>query len=354
MDAFLFNCTDPTAISVALEELVPLTNKPTGAYPNRFRVPSGWTLDNEISVEPTEMTVEQYLEFVGTWRRSGATIIGGCCGVGPEFICCLVGLIEYPTMAIPVILDTDIGTDVDDVWALAFLLRCPELDIRLNHLGTGDTHHRAALVAKLLGGAGRDDVPIGVGLPLDPAPLGHTGWLGDYSLEDYPGPVFADGVGAICDTVMSSADPVTIIGIGPLPNIAAALVREPRLTERSSFVGMHGSLRRGYLGAPKPMREYNVKQHALACQAVFTAPWHKTITPLDTCGNILLQDQYFAAVAQSTSPLAQAVMANPQEWFEVASSWPMLGDLLRAMIRVSSRRYFMTALRFIWRSRGTG
>ena len=89
VDAFLFNCTDPTSISVALEELVPLTNKPTGAYPNRFHVPPGWTLDNEIAVEPTEMTVEDYLAFVDTWRRSGATIIGGCCGVGPEFIAAL-------------------------------------------------------------------------------------------------------------------------------------------------------------------------------------------------------------------------------------------------------------------------
>ena len=89
VDAFLFNCTDPTSISVALEELVPLTNKPTGAYPNRFHVPPGWTLDNEIAVEPAEMTVEDYLGFVDTWRRSGATIIGGCCGVGPEFIAAL-------------------------------------------------------------------------------------------------------------------------------------------------------------------------------------------------------------------------------------------------------------------------
>ena len=89
VDAFLFNCTDPTSISVALEELVPLTNKPTGAYPNRFHVPPGWTLDNEIAVEPTEMTVEDYLAFVDPWRRSGATIIGGCCGVGPEFIAAL-------------------------------------------------------------------------------------------------------------------------------------------------------------------------------------------------------------------------------------------------------------------------
>ena len=89
VDAFLFNCTDPGAISVALEQLAPLTDKPTGAYPNRFHVPPGWTLDNEIKTEPTEMTVEEYLDFVATWRRSGATIIGGCCGVGPEFIAAL-------------------------------------------------------------------------------------------------------------------------------------------------------------------------------------------------------------------------------------------------------------------------
>lgn len=234
-------------------------------------------------------------------------------------------------MPIPVILDTDIGTDVDDVWALAFLLRCPELDVRLVTTSTGDTRHRAALVAKLLEVEGRQGIPIGIGLALDPAPMGHSGWLGDYDLANYAGPVHQDGVGAICDTVMSSNEPITIIAIGPLPNIAAALVREPRLTNNSSFVGMHGSLRRGYLGAPKAMREYNVKQHVLSCQAVFAAPWHKTITPLDTCGNIILKGEYFAAVAQSASPLTQAVMANHQEWFEVASSWPMLGDLLKAM-----------------------
>lgn len=89
VDAFLFNCTDPSAISVALEQLGPLTDKATGAYPNRFHVPAGWTLDNEVKTEPTEMTIEQYLEFVAIWRQSGASIIGGCCGIGPEFIAAL-------------------------------------------------------------------------------------------------------------------------------------------------------------------------------------------------------------------------------------------------------------------------
>lgn len=67
-------------------------------------------------------------------------------------------------MPIPVILDTDIGLDVDDVWALAHLLNCPELDIKLITTCTGDTTYRAALVAKMLEVAGRTDISIGVGL----------------------------------------------------------------------------------------------------------------------------------------------------------------------------------------------
>lgn len=64
---------------------------------------------------------------------------------------------------IPIVLDTDIGFDVDDVWALAFLLRCPEFDVKLITTCTGDTRYRAALVAKLLQIAGRTDIPIGIG-----------------------------------------------------------------------------------------------------------------------------------------------------------------------------------------------
>ena len=197
-------------------------------------------------------------------------------------------------MGLPVIIDTDVGTDVDDMWALAFALRCPELDIRLITTCTGDVEYRAALVAKLLEVAGRTDIPIGLGLPLDSAPEPQKAWIEDYQLNLYPGVVIEDGVGAICDTVNQSENPVTIIAIGPLPNIAAALQRAPSIIENSKFIGMHGSLRIGYLGAPKPMKEYNVKQHALSCKSVFEASWEKEITPLDTCGNIILTGDTFS------------------------------------------------------------
>ena len=231
------------------------------------------------------------------------------------------------TSPIPVILDTDIGFDVDDVWALAFLLKCPELDIKLITTCTGDTGYRARVVAKLLQIAGREDIPIGVGIPLDDSPRTHAAWLGDFSLADYQGTVLRDGVGALCDTVMSTEEVVSLICIGPLPNIAAALSREPDITSGARFIGMHGSLRRGYLGAPKPMKEYNVKQHTLACQAVFRANWQKIITPLDTCGTVVLEGERFARVRQSEDPLAQAVVANHLGWFEAVRDWPVLKDL---------------------------
>ncbi len=230
-------------------------------------------------------------------------------------------------MPIPVVLDTDIGFDVDDVWALAFLLNCPELDVKLITTTTGDTDYRAKVVARLLQIAEREDIPIGVGIPLDDSAQTHAAWLDDFSLADYSGEVLRDGVGALVDTVMAADELVSLLCIGPLPNIAAALAREPNLTTNARFIGMHGSLRRGYLGAPKPMREYNVKQYALACQAVFHANWEKIITPLDTCGTVVLDGERFAKLKASKKPLTQAVMANHFAWFDAVSDWPVLQNI---------------------------
>lgn len=250
-------------------------------------------------------------------------------------------------MAIPVILDTDIGHDVDDVWALVFLLCCPELDVKLITTTTGDTVYRAQLVAKILTLMDRVDVPIGIGIPLDENPHTHAAWLGDYDLKDYEGRVFRDGVGAICETIRETADEVALICIGPLPNIAAALAREPEITNNAKFVGMHGSIRRGYLGAPKPMREFNVKQHALACRAVFEAPWEKVITPLDTCGDIILDGERFATVRDLAERSdehhpARIAFDNHIAWFAAVQEWPILKEM--DQLKQSSILYDLVAI----------
>ena len=85
-EAYLFNCTDPYAITEGIKVLKQLTQKPMGGYPNVFNVPDGWTLDNDIQVSVRDLSIEKFLEFAEEWRKLGASIIGGCCGIGPRFI----------------------------------------------------------------------------------------------------------------------------------------------------------------------------------------------------------------------------------------------------------------------------
>ena len=216
---------------------------------------------------------------------------------------------------IPVILDTDIGDDIDDTWALGLLLKSPELDLKLVVGDRGAAQYRARLLAKLLERAGRSDVPVGVGLDIEPRGDGRqAAWVKDYDLKQYPGKVYADGVQALIDTIMKSKKPVTLICIGPVPNIAEALKREPRIARRARFVGMHGSVRVGYDGQKPPAPEWNVKCDPKSCQAAFTAPWNITLTPLDTCGLVTLTGGKYRRVRDSQDRIAADIIANYRLW----------------------------------------
>jgi len=219
---------------------------------------------------------------------------------------------------IPVILDTDIGTDVDDTWALVMLLKSPELDVKLVVTDTGDTTYRAKIAARMLEIGGRADVPVGIGVHLEDTsiPCHQAPWVEGYDLSGYPGTVHKDGVGAIVDTIMGSPEPITLVCIGPVPNISAALEREPRIAERARFVGMHGSIRRGYDGSEKVVAEYNVVRYPEACREAFTADWDVTITPLDTCGIVRLEGAKYRAVRDCEDPLVQALIENYRIWTE--------------------------------------
>ena len=215
---------------------------------------------------------------------------------------------------VPVILDTDIGDDIDDTWALALLLKSPELDLKLVVGDLGKTLYRARLIARILQVAGRTDVAVGLGAGSRDGDGGQAAWVKDYDLKSYPGKVYDDGVGAIIDTITKSPEPVTLIAIGPTPNLKAALERQPEIARKARFVGMHGSVRKGYDGKPTPEPEYNVKTDVAACRKVFTAPWDMTITPLDTCGLVRLKGEKFKAVRDSSDPLAATVIENYRLW----------------------------------------
>jgi inosine-uridine nucleoside N-ribohydrolase len=216
---------------------------------------------------------------------------------------------------IPVILATDIGDDIDDTWALGFLLKCPELSLKLVATEFGKAPYRARLLGKFLQKTGHANIPIAVGPDAEPhgeGPLAE--WVQDYDLSSYPGRVHADGVGAMIDVIMGSPQPLTLICIGPMSNVAAALEREPRIVQRARFVGMDGSVRLGYDGARTPCAEWNVKANPAAAKRGLSADWDITITPLDTCGLVTLDGARYQRILRARDPVAATIVENYRLW----------------------------------------
>ncbi len=217
----------------------------------------------------------------------------------------------------PLYLQTDIGGDIDDFWALSMILRQPWLDLRMILTDTGDTVYRAAVCAKLLQLAGRDDVVLGAGhveWPSDNHRKSHLEWVRDYPLASY-GNYTQNGVEKFVEMVLAEPGPVTLVAIGPAPSLAAALRMAPEIAEKIHFVGMFGSVYRGYHGKETPDPEYNVKVEVEAAQTVFSANWlSAAITPLDSCGLVVLDEEQYGRIAASDDPLAKAIVKVYDGW----------------------------------------
>jgi inosine-uridine nucleoside N-ribohydrolase len=220
-----------------------------------------------------------------------------------------------PTVAAhPAVLITDIGTDIDDTWALALALRSPELDLKLVLVDPADTPYRAAVAAKFLESSGRGDIPIALGdnsggagddlKTLSP-------WIAGYDLGKYPGRIYPDGAAALVRTITESPEPVTLIAIGPVHTLALALAANPGIARKCRLVGMYGSFDVGYGGGP-PSPETNVRVDPAAFRKVLGAPWRDVLlTPLDTCGRVeLAGERYHAVWSDTADPMIRALVES--------------------------------------------
>ncbi len=144
-----------------------------------------------------------------------------------------------------VLLDTDIGDDIDDALALALVLRSPEIELKAVTTVFGDTRKRAHLAAHVLQTFGRDDIPVAAGLdvPLQPhhRPSGVPqaaildSCTAPPSLSSYSAPEL------IVQEAMGQQGRLTLLCLGPLTNVAVALTIEPRLFMAIRNIVMMGS-----------------------------------------------------------------------------------------------------------------
>lgn len=224
---------------------------------------------------------------------------------------------------VPLILDTDIGSDIDDTWALAMILRSPELDLRMVVSAAFDTPYQAKLAAKMLQIGGREDIPVGIGIPGSgdmEANSNIRDWVEDYDLSSYPN-VYEDGVGAMIDLIMNAEEKITVLAIGPCTNLAAAIEREPRITEKSRLVFLGANLYNGAVKGwyPPLGKESNINVSIAAYRTgVEKNDWDVELIPLDVSGFTILDADYFNHIRETAKndPLLAALVENTDIWFK--------------------------------------
>lgn len=202
-------------------------------------------------------------------------------------------------MPVKLLIDCDPG--VDDAVALLLAAGHPDAELlAITTVAGNQTLQKVTLNARRVATlAGLHSVPVAAGSdrPLLREQIlaaevhGETGMDGTAYFEPTVPLADINAVDLIIDTVMSRPGEVTLVPIGPLTNIAAAVRREPRLAESvAGVVIMGGSYTRGNTTAAA---EFNILADPEAAAIVFAAGWPMTMVGLDlthqaqaTAGNV--------------------------------------------------------------------
>ena len=209
-----------------------------------------------------------------------------------------------------IILDTDIGSDVDDAMALAQILGSPDLDLLEVHTVYGDTRLRAQLARRYGALAGRELVVVpGAAEPLSGREVwwaGHEGML-HHDLEREP--VSADSAPErLVERLRDQAGELDVAAIGPLTNLARALQLEPRAAGWIRHLWVMG----GSFGDDQP--EHNFKSDDVAAQLVLTAGIPTTITGLEITQQITIGTSRLERI-RAAGPLGAALGADIEQWW---------------------------------------
>lgn len=191
-----------------------------------------------------------------------------------------------PSAPEKIIIDTDIGDDIDDAFALALAVKSPELQILGVTTTFGDTETRAKIVDRFLGEVGRSEIPVFAGRPTVPRnPMSQRRYAesAHFIKESH-----ADAVEFLLDQIRKYPGEITLVAIGPLMNLGAAIDKDPATFRKlKRVVLMGGSIRRGYgdLGYTPPvppMPEWNILNDVPAARKLFSAGVPLFVMPLDS------------------------------------------------------------------------
>ena len=242
-----------------------------------------------------------------------------------------------PAVSEKVIIDTDIGDDVDDAFAVALALRSPELEILGVTTTFGDTETRAKLLDRMLGELGRKDIPVAVGAPTHATNVftqRRYAAGGHFAQATHPA-----AVDFIAEQIRRYPGQITLIAIGPLMNVGALIDKEPETFRKlRRVVLMGGSIYRGYgdfeyLPARGPQPEWNILNDIVSARKLFASGVPLYVMPLDST-QVQLDEVKRAILFRSGTPLTDALTLLYHEW---GAQTPTLYDVMTVAYILDAR-----------------
>jgi purine nucleosidase len=240
----------------------------------------------------------------------------------------------------PVIFDTDIGTDVDDILALVLLAKAPELKLLGVTTVYGDTAFRAKIAKATVHTLGREDIAI---VPGEEHTLsgrqihwaGHEG-EGIPQLDSFEVKVDQSAPSYIGESAEAFAGELEVIATGPLTNIARAINAAPASCARIKHLYIMG-------GAFWMNRaEHNIKCDADAARVVFRSGVPMTVISLDLTLRVWLGNNdlpQIAALPNGLGPLLENQLIRWWEYRHVEGTSPHDPLAALAMVRPELFRF---------------
>lgn len=256
-----------------------------------------------------------------------------------------------------VILDADLGGDIDDAFALALILASPEFELLGVVMDHGLTEKRAQIACRMLYETGFEQVPVAVGRQT-PNVVGRDTRLAGYSPQFHwaegftkKRPIATPAADFIIETLRKYPNEVILFTVGPVPNLADVVRKDPEALKLAKGVySMFGSFYMGYGRDPVPSAEWNVRADAASAQKFAASGAEITYAGLDITTFVKLEADRRLELAMRHSPLTDAVSGLYTLWGQetpvlydaVAVGmvlWPELFQTRPAHVRVTDEGF---------------
>ncbi len=241
-----------------------------------------------------------------------------------------------PVPPLPVIIDTDIGDDIDDAFALTIALQDPRLEVIGVTTAWGDTRTRTLLVRRLLATLGRRDVVVAQGpTTANVVPFTQEKWaLG--ATDTSPAP---DAIEFISEQAHKRPGKLTLVALAPLSNIEALGRRDPdALHALKQVVMMGGSIHAGYnqggaIPVATPSAEYNIASAPQGLVVLLQSNVAVRMFPLDST-QIKFDEVRRERLFAYGSPAADALALLYHQW-RLLNSWGQITPTLFDVVPVT-------------------